>query len=320
MPTPQSVAQKLLPFLQDELNDTGVELPEPPVSLQGGFETELYRFKIAGAPSAIPQDLVLRIYPGQRNNRRAEWECALHNSLFEQGLPVPKVFVTGAAGTIWDEPFIIMEFLQGHSPVEDGWPATVDVLGSTQARLHSVDAVVLENKLKSLGFDEREYSMGMRLSGMKQHLQHYPWLADIVQWLTSNLPPQPDQPAICHNDFHPLNLLVQDGQVSAIFDWSNFAFGYPIMDVAFTTVILTAHAPETFDVSSIVPLLERYRRAYTDVRPLDDTYFDYFRVFRGTMALFEGAGGQSVWTRPLVVERLCTVIHEVSRVNVSVPG
>lgn len=48
----------------------------------------------------------------------------------------------------------------------------------------------------------------------------------------------PPQPRLLHLDYHPLNVLVDGGHVSAVLDWANAAAGDPRADVARTYTIL----------------------------------------------------------------------------------
>jgi hypothetical protein len=50
------------------------------------------------------------------------------------------------------------------------------------------------------------------------------------------LPARP--PALLHLDFHPLNVLVGDGRVTAVLDWANARAGDPRADLARTLSIL----------------------------------------------------------------------------------
>ena len=49
----------------------------------------------------------------------------------------------------------------------------------------------------------------------------------------------PDGDALLHLDWHPLNLLVDDGAISGIVDWDNARRGHPLLDLARTHSLLT---------------------------------------------------------------------------------
>lgn len=51
--------------------------------------------------------------------------------------------------------------------------------------------------------------------------------------------PAPPRPAWLHLDYHPLNVLVEDGRVSAVLDWENVRLGDARADVARTLSLLS---------------------------------------------------------------------------------
>ena len=60
-----------------------------------------------------------------------------------------------------------------------------------------------------------------------------------IDWLLENRPPEPERLAVCHGDFHPLNILVQDGIVTGVLDWPGFIIADPALDIANTIVLST---------------------------------------------------------------------------------
>ena len=69
----------------------------------------------------------------------------------------------------------------------------------------------------------------------------------------------PDVLALLHLDFHPLNVLVADGRISAVLDWANARIGDPRADLARTASILH-FAP--LDPGVPRPLESAVRRAF----------------------------------------------------------
>jgi aminoglycoside phosphotransferase (APT) family kinase protein len=56
----------------------------------------------------------------------------------------------------------------------------------------------------------------------------------------------PESPVLLHLDYHPLNVLVEDGRVTAVLDWANARVGDPRADLARTLSILRlAPLPES---------------------------------------------------------------------------
>jgi aminoglycoside phosphotransferase len=76
---------------------------------------------------------------------------------------------------------------------------------------------------------------------------------------------------LCHLDFHPFNVLVDDGQVSGIVDWVNARIGDRRDDLAWTRVVL-ALAPAL--LPDFVAQIDRFGAAwqagYRERRPMPD--------------------------------------------------
>lgn len=65
------------------------------------------------------------------------------------------------------------------------------------------------------------------------------WVGREEQALQTRLRAEVGRRGLLHFDYHPQNVLVADGQVSAVIDWSNATVGDPRADVARTYTILS---------------------------------------------------------------------------------
>jgi aminoglycoside phosphotransferase (APT) family kinase protein len=73
----------------------------------------------------------------------------------------------------------------------------------------------------------------------------------------------PDGETLCHNDFHPLNVLMGPGG-AVIIDWESASLGSPCADVARTTVTVALGRPvEGFPNWWVEKVSEGYLRAFT---------------------------------------------------------
>jgi aminoglycoside phosphotransferase (APT) family kinase protein len=97
--------------------------------------------------------------------------------------------------------------------------------------------------------------------------------------------------AICHGDFHPLNILADHGRVTGIIDWENVVIAPPEMDIGsalanIATVPFGAPPLLRPVVRGLVWfLLRKYLRGYRRRRPLDDAAISYFQVYRAMAQL-----------------------------------
>jgi aminoglycoside phosphotransferase (APT) family kinase protein len=193
------------------------------------------------------------------------------------------------------------------------------MLGRSQAELHNIVPAPLIETLRARGFQEGSFRFGGRLQWLSVKCEAYPWLAESVHWLLDNRPLEPEHLSICHCDFHPLNILVDGGKVSAVLDWSGFMIGDAAMDVAVTIVMCTIASDPLLGGYRSGEFIPKYLQAYRSVRPLDTAYLDYYRMFRCIMAYVHGAEGQVVWREPSALQALSAHVYEIAKIRVEVP-
>ena len=142
-----------------------------------------------------------------------------------------------------------------------------------------------------------------------------------------NRPSEPGRLAICHGDFHPLNILIQDGIVTGVLDWPGFLIADPALDIA-NTILLTTVPFKHLASSLLGPNfasadLERASQLYLDAYraqlPLDITNIDYYRVRRSIHALIEGFRGHQVWHHSLIVKDLIELVHKATEIRITMP-
>lgn len=210
----------------------------------GGADAEIWRVEHGGLVSA------LRILRAEQAPTARVEQIAMRAA--SAVLPVPEIRAFGA----WnDRPVMLIEWMPGETLQQ---VATADLrkatewgrlLGEAQARLHEVEAPV--------GLPPARES----------------WLGR----LNPETPAGATGSTLLHFDFHPLNVLIHEGQVSGVIDWANAAAGDPRLDAARTWAILES-APVIFpgmDKTSSRSVLSQFSRgwraAYEERRgPLGD--------------------------------------------------
>lgn len=190
----------------------------------------------------------LRIFPqGAREGR--DREVAALNAAAEGGIPVPDLLATKLRST---RPVIMTTWCAGRSVAESAAAAPWRVqalgveMGRMQARIHRIEAPE---------------------SVRRRSPDWIAWAGEAepeVQASLRALPLRPD--ALLHLDYHPQNVLIEDGHVSGVLDWENVRAGDPRADVARTASILwlARQSPETARwARPFVQLLESgWRRGY----------------------------------------------------------
>lgn len=313
--------------MRNKLNNPLIDYESHPTQLQGGFETHIYRFQLKNAYKEYSNPLILRLYPKFYGSGNAVWESGIQNVLAAQGYPVAKAHLVCMDMFILGGAFFIMDFMPGQPLVSLPMEAVPHILGSTHATLHKIDPDTIIKSLVAHGIDESALRLSNRFGWLQEKANQFPWLKAAINWLIENRPPEPEQLSICHGDFHPLNILVQDGSVTGVLDWPGFLIGDPVLDIANTIVLSKIPfkylAPTLgLDVSAInfETFIEAYLDAYQMEHALDQSHLAYYRVRRCVNAFIQGAEGQVVWQHPLIAQDLLAYIRSVTDIQITMPG
>jgi aminoglycoside phosphotransferase (APT) family kinase protein len=163
---------------------------------------------------------VLRLLRNRDGQRWLEEQGAALEAARASGVRVPAVY---GMTTVLDRPGMIMERIAGLDllTIVGGMPWKVfwvaDITGKTHARLNRVPAPAGIPSLKE------------RLA--RQILFSGAVPADLVAFALAELGALPEGDRLCHGDFHPGNIMMQDGE-PVVIDWSNVARGDPTADYA----------------------------------------------------------------------------------------
>jgi aminoglycoside phosphotransferase (APT) family kinase protein len=318
----ETLSEKLISYLRAELGNAQLEYAAPPARLPGGNETWTYRFLLNAASDAWSGPLVLRLYPRFYGTGNAVWESTVQNVLAGEGYPVPRAHLVCTDMSVLGGAFYVMDHLPGSSLGAAPLESVPRLLGETHASLHEIDPDPLIVALRERGIAERRCQLARRLDSLRERAEGLPWVRPAVDWLLANRPPEPDQPAVCHGDFHPFNILYAGGQVTGVLDWPGFAIADPAYDVGTTLVLVTIPSKHlstsTEGLSSVdwERMADLYLAAYRARRSLDGSNLPYYRVRRCVAALIEGAGGQQVWQHPAIVQDLVAYTCDVTGIEI----
>jgi aminoglycoside phosphotransferase (APT) family kinase protein len=228
-------------FLKDKVGD--FEITEHLSQMKGGNEAYLYRFQVSGIPD-MDKPQVLRLFPLFYGEEKAKWEGIIQNLLNQQGILAPRVHLTSSDTTILGGPFLVMDYIEGDTvnPGED--PSILNLAARTQAMLHQIDGKPITEAFIALG-QNGSPSIDGRIDWLLGRAEKHPELKDIFQWLVTNKPELPAKLVVVHGDFHPMNMLVKEGEVVAILDWSGFIVGDPMVGLGWTLALFIATAKHT---------------------------------------------------------------------------
>ena len=315
-PAPEDLSTRLLAHLRRIFNDDRLGYTEPPARMQGGSDTHVYRFGLNGGPPDLGRNLVLRLYRRGDGPLKAAKESIVQNALARRAYPAPRVHLVCTDPSVLGGAFLVMEFRPGDPMLHAPFATVPDMLGRAHAALHRFDPASIADA--SLDLPSR-YRFEAELAALRRRTDGYPHLRPVVDWLSANRPPEPDPLSICHGDFHPLNLLVRDGEVTGVLDWSDFIAADPALDVACTILIVTVFGRHVLSLPESGRAAQRYLRSYQSCqapRPLDPGRLDYYRVRRCVIGLVDGASGWSIWRHPPIVRELTADILRITGVAI----
>ncbi len=338
------VAGDLIDYVRDRPGLGGAVFREPPRRLTGGFETLIYTFRLAEVPSEIDGPLVVRIFPEPGGAGQARREAAYQNAIADTGYPVPRVLLPGGSRTIAGRAFNVMERVAGNSLMEDLFadpmsaPGIADQLAQTLVELHSVPFDGVVNALGRAGISTDGSSPDNNL----RHLQTYaadPLLAHLepgVAWLIKNRPAQRDTPSVCHGDYHPGNVMVDNGRVTGVLDWPGARIAEPEHDVAVSLVLVAVAAPglaTDIPPESFQMFADAFLSAYERRRPLDDARLSYYKANRILRAFLRGSAlrtpgvsaellprDQYPWAEDGAMRRLVSNFRDITDIDLPLPA
>jgi len=270
-----------------------LELADGPTRIGGGLDTYTYAFRLSGSldPHWL-RPLVLRVYPSPDQQDKAKREEAVQRFVHAAGFPAPLPLLVVIRDTPLGLPFMIMERAPGSTMLDRFKnPLAIDrmlrLLADTQVRLHRVplDGCPLDGTcpLADRLLDElRETTRRVGLTGQ----------GEALEWLDRNRPAEPQEDVVlCHNDCHPLNLLVDDSGRAVVIDWSDAAVGDRHSDVARTTALFWLAPPLAGGLTERVLLrvlrgylIRSYVRHYSASLAVDPVRLRYWQVLHAVRA------------------------------------
>jgi aminoglycoside phosphotransferase (APT) family kinase protein len=319
----------------------------------GGFDTQIFTFRLAGAKAPLTGPLILRLFAEDDEPTRARWEAAVQTALVAAGYPAPAVVTAHHDREPLGAPFIIMERIPGQPMLQAATFAAAlpkayrllmtypSVLADNQAKLHALDAEQFLDAVAETGepgaapgeagISRRRATLDGQLDQLIERVDRLP-AADLkpaLAWLLENRPSEPARPVICHGDYNPINILMEDGVVTGVVDWAMTTVADAAFDVGITRVNLEL-APLDLPgaVDAVVgPLrklfVRRYTNAYLKLRPVEMETVRYFEALRCLMELswvgerrLAGAGMyRNPWGAPRSVDKLSSRFRAVAGIQ-----
>lgn len=201
--------------------------------LEGGVSAEATALDIL-ATDGHRKRLVVRRH-GERDWRRdpevAAKEFVLLSVLHKQGMQVPIPYEAGGRGGTEETPYIVVEFVEGSSGMDEtGNPESIRQLAEELAKLHSIEAAVLQEKCQ---LERQEKRVAKILAQKPANLDESLDEGIIRRMLEAQWPPASGNPdVVLHGDYWPGNTMWRDGSLVSVIDWEDAAIGDPMADLA----------------------------------------------------------------------------------------
>jgi aminoglycoside phosphotransferase (APT) family kinase protein len=282
-----NIGAPLLQFLQTAFEDYSLRYTSPPTPLIGGYSSYLYKFQVnSTGPLANP--LVIRLCPsGTFPPGQAFIEGEIQNLLAAEGYPTAPVYSICEDPTTLGHEFLIMRFMPGERMLTAyPYDQVSTALAHAHVQLHALDMDAIMHKLRRKGFYTRA-QLGIFTSTYELFLDRVKaqiaarklmYLMPALDWIQQHRGVIGRNLGVSHCDFHPMNLLIDHGTVSAVLDWQGWRIGEPEFDVTNTMIKLhclaAVHMPH-YDWSGLIkPYVEQYHH----LSPLNTEKLRYYQA------------------------------------------
>lgn len=273
-----TVAQPLLDYLRDELDNHTLQYHSSPTLLQGGYANQLFLFQLTGSSDISSHKLVLRLLSPRAQVGQASIEGTVQQVLHHRQFPTPSVFAICDDPTILGGAFIVMGYAIGELMLQ-AYPIEVcpEHLASIHLQLHRIDPqpVVTQLARRKIVRDWHTF-IGNISSQIQTH--HNSSLAVGLQWVRDNVPSETSIKVICHGDFHPYNILVHERTITAVLDWACCYIHEPEFDVANTLIKLSCNGPGIVPSINWSRFTQHYLNCYTREYPLTSNRLTFYEA------------------------------------------
>lgn len=174
-----------------------------------------------------------KVFGSYDRGEKARREFKTFELLQRHGIPGPQPLYLDEQGAVLGIPGIVTSYVTGTQIESPSDPVSwACALATMLARIHSIPC---DTAAKSFLLDaDSEATWFLRSGAVPDYMKAHPDGAAVWQMvrdLSPNL--QQVQPALVHIDYWPGNVLWDQGQITAVVDWEEAAYGDPAIDVAY---------------------------------------------------------------------------------------
>ena len=269
-----------------------VEVAGTPSTVAGGLDSYVHFVEFSGAdlPLEWQRPLVVRVLPAADRLAQAQREAAVQTWAADNGYGAPRVLAVIDPDDAVGLPVQVMERAEGKVMIaaitSRPWQTRrrVNQLAALAAKLHALPTDGWPGPDEPLAVVDHRLSLPRRAVATLD----LPELAAALRE-AEDLAPRSisDERVVCHGDFHPLNVIVEeDGDGASVIDWTDAVIGPREADVSrtallFSVAVIAAKSPvERAVLSRVGPRMgRRYLYAYEQHAPLDHDLLNLWEVF-----------------------------------------
>lgn len=231
--------------------------------LKGGVSAATSAVEVE-SPDGAHRRFVVRRPGGHYWRELGDQDLRLLERLADVGLPVARPRLLDAAGEIFGQPALVLDYLEGEPDYSSGDLAIkLEALARQLAAIHALpDTGSFRPLLPNL--DERAIAFFARDPERPDESLGESLVRAALRRRPE--PPRGNPDAVLHGDFWPGNVLWRDGRISGVIDWEDAAIGDPLYDLAISRLdMLWTYGPEALE-----PFTAAYARAapHVDLTPL----------------------------------------------------
>ena len=283
--TVESISENLERFFEEAHPTWNDPTITDVVDLTSGWETELFGFNLHYIERrlSVSRRLVARLYPGRRAAGKARHEYRVMGRLGEAGYPVPGVHEIVTEADVLGVPFMIMDWVEGHSMMDNFLGTPMEELGphleaftNLFVGLHRVDPALVFPERH--GIDDIHGYLDLAIERTRRdHLERGPpWLGPVLDWLEKRSHGvSPGRFSVLHRDFHPGNIMVRSDGSHSVIDWGASSLGDFREDLTWTVLLASAFWGRAFGDT----ILGAYRAASGE-EIYDVDFFEVAAIYR----------------------------------------
>ncbi len=251
------------------------------------MDTRIYSFHL-NAEDLGPQwsaPLVLRLFTSADQADKAEREADIQRFAASQGYPAVEPLLIDREAAGFDLPIMVMPRVDGETMLDRVMSSPLSVgrflgkMAELQVALHSLSIADCPLESGSPLVDRKLQELRADHTGDAEQSRALEWLEQHKATVVA------EELVLCHGDFHPLNILIDDAGKARVLDWSDAALGDRHFDVARSQLIfwiapiVAESTLERVVLRAVRGYLQwHYLRSYRRLHPLDDRRLRYWKA------------------------------------------